>query len=107
MQFGVDEAGKGPVLGPMVAACVVGPADALPEGVDDAAITDHLLSEHGIEVAGGLGDLAGDVLRIGCMGRSARPANVLAVVAALGDALAAQGSEIDVDAGLAATQSKL
>ncbi|WP_160135156.1 pyridoxal-phosphate-dependent aminotransferase family protein [Halococcus salsus] len=80
---------------------------ALPEGVDDAAITDHLLSEHGIEVAGGLGDLAGDVLRIGCMGRSARPANVLAVVAALGDALAAQGSEVDVDAGLAATQSKL
>ncbi|MFD1513588.1 ribonuclease HII [Halomarina rubra] len=36
MQFGVDEAGKGPVLGPMVAACVVGPADALPEGVDDS-----------------------------------------------------------------------
>lgn len=35
-QFGVDEAGKGPVLGPMVAACVVADPDALPEGIDDS-----------------------------------------------------------------------
>lgn len=34
--FGVDEAGKGPVLGPMVAACVVADPDALPEGIDDS-----------------------------------------------------------------------
>jgi len=34
--FGVDEAGKGPVLGPMVAACVVGDPTDLPEGVDDS-----------------------------------------------------------------------
>ena len=34
--FGVDEAGKGPVLGPMVAACVVGDPAELPEGVDDS-----------------------------------------------------------------------
>ncbi|WP_330632603.1 ribonuclease HII [Halocatena halophila] len=35
-EFGVDEAGKGPVLGPMVAACVVGPTDELPDGIDDS-----------------------------------------------------------------------
>lgn len=35
--FGIDEAGKGPVLGPMVAACVVAPAESvLPEGIDDS-----------------------------------------------------------------------
>ena len=36
MDFGVDEAGKGPVLGPMVAACVAAPPDALPTGIDDS-----------------------------------------------------------------------
>ncbi|RRJ32005.1 ribonuclease HII [Halocatena pleomorpha] len=35
-EFGVDEAGKGPVLGPMVAACVVAQPDALPTGIDDS-----------------------------------------------------------------------
>ncbi|MFB6172249.1 MAG: ribonuclease HII [Haloarculaceae archaeon] len=35
-RFGVDEAGKGPVLGPMVAACVVADPADLPAGVDDS-----------------------------------------------------------------------
>ena len=36
MQFGVDEAGKGPVLGPMFAAVVRADPAALPEGIDDS-----------------------------------------------------------------------
>jgi ribonuclease HII len=36
MQFGVDEAGKGPVLGSMFAAAVRAPEEALPSGLDDS-----------------------------------------------------------------------
>jgi ribonuclease HII len=36
MQFGVDEAGKGPVMGSMFAAAVRGPPTAVPEEVDDS-----------------------------------------------------------------------
>jgi len=79
----------------------------LPAGVDDAAVIDHLLDEHGIEVASGLGDLDGEILRIGCMGHSARPGNALTLVAALGDALETAGADIDAAAGLAAAHRRL
>jgi ribonuclease HII len=36
MRFGVDEAGKGPVIGSMFAAAVRGPAHELPSGIDDS-----------------------------------------------------------------------
>jgi alanine-glyoxylate transaminase/serine-glyoxylate transaminase/serine-pyruvate transaminase len=78
---------------------------ALPAGIEDGAVIDRLLDDHGIEVAGGLGDLSGEVLRVGCMGHSARPANVLALLAALGDAL--DSDEVDADAGLAAARERL
>ncbi len=39
-----------------------------PEGVDDAKVRSRLLTEHGIEVAGGFGPLAGKIFRIGLMG---------------------------------------
>jgi len=63
----------------------------VPDGVDDGAVIDHLLEEYDLEIASGLGDLEGDVWRIGCMGYSARPKNVEYVLAALEDALAEQG----------------
>jgi alanine-glyoxylate transaminase/serine-glyoxylate transaminase/serine-pyruvate transaminase len=58
-----------------------------------------------LETASGLGDLSGEIWRIGCMGHSARPKNVTYVMAALGDALTAQTA--DIDAGLAAASEHL
>jgi alanine-glyoxylate transaminase/serine-glyoxylate transaminase/serine-pyruvate transaminase len=40
----------------------------VPEGVDDAKVRTRLLKEHGIEIAGGFGPLAGKIFRIGLMG---------------------------------------
>ena len=39
-----------------------------PEGVDGEAVRTRLLTEHGIEISGGLGDLTGRLWRIGVMG---------------------------------------
>ncbi|MDG5778046.1 alanine--glyoxylate aminotransferase family protein [Haloarculaceae archaeon H-GB1-1] len=79
----------------------------VPDGVDDGAAIDYLLEHYDLEIAGGLGDLAGDVFRIGCMGHSAREANVCYLVPALGEALEAQGADVDVDAGLAAMRAEM
>ena len=48
----------------------------IPEGVDGKAFSQHLLNNHGIEVGGGLGTLAGKIWRIGLMGYNSTPENV-------------------------------
>jgi alanine-glyoxylate transaminase/serine-glyoxylate transaminase/serine-pyruvate transaminase len=55
----------------------------LPEGLDELTIRKRLLAEYNIEVAGGLGQLAGQVWRIGLMGYSSRQENVTLLLAAL------------------------
>lgn len=79
----------------------------IPEGVDGSAVTRRLLGEHGIEIAGGLGDLAGRALRIGCMGHSARPGNVLRLLQGLGEVLLEEGADVTPDAALAAANRSL
>jgi alanine-glyoxylate transaminase/serine-glyoxylate transaminase/serine-pyruvate transaminase len=59
----------------------------IPEGVDDAKVRSQLLDRYGIEIGGGLGDFAGKVWRIGCMGHTARPRNVVLLLAALAELL--------------------
>ena len=51
-------------------------AFAWPEGTDEGALRRALLTEHGIEVGGGLGDFAGRAWRVGLMGEGATHANV-------------------------------
>jgi alanine-glyoxylate transaminase/serine-glyoxylate transaminase/serine-pyruvate transaminase len=54
-----------------------------PENVDEAAVRRRLLEEYNIEIAGGLGVLKGKAWRIGLMGYSARPENVVTLLGAL------------------------
>ena len=55
----------------------------VPEGVDEPQVRSRLLNEYNIEIGGGLGELKGKVWRIGLMGYSSRPENVLLLLAAL------------------------
>ena len=59
----------------------------VPDGVDEAPIRSQLLDEYNIEVAGGLGDWAGKVWRIGLMGYSSRKENVALLLKAIQDLL--------------------
>ncbi len=73
----------------------------VPDGVDDGAVIDRLLSEYDIEIASGLGDLAGEIWRVGCMGYSAREKNVRYLLSALEEALDAEGFAPETGAPLA------
>lgn len=63
----------------------------VPAGVDDLAIRRRLLEEYNIEIAGGLGALKGKLWRVGLMGHSARPENVVTLLGALARLLRARG----------------
>jgi len=60
----------------------------IPDGVDDLTTRTSLRERYSIEIGGGVGPLAGKVWRIGCMGHSARMANVLTLLAALEETIA-------------------
>ena len=59
----------------------------VPDGVDAAAVSRRLLAEYNIEIAGGLGELAGKVWRVGHMGYNARRETVAVLLRALGEVL--------------------
>lgn len=55
----------------------------VPEGVDEARVRQRLLSEFGLEIGAGLGQLAGHVWRIGLMGFASNVKNVMFCLNAL------------------------
>jgi alanine-glyoxylate transaminase / serine-glyoxylate transaminase / serine-pyruvate transaminase len=68
-------------------------AVTVPEDVDEAAVRRALLLEHGIEISGGLGPLAGRVWRIGVMGAGAMPEPQERLVGALATLLGVDGTD--------------
>jgi len=59
----------------------------VPDGIDSKAVSRWVLENYNIEIAAGLGQLAGKVWRIGLMGFNSRRENVLLVLSALEKAL--------------------
>jgi alanine-glyoxylate transaminase/serine-glyoxylate transaminase/serine-pyruvate transaminase len=75
----------------------------IPEGADDKAVRGRLLTEHGIEIGGGLGPLAGRIWRIGLMGHSSTRENVLLLLGALEQILEREGAQGAAEAVYAAS----
>jgi len=79
----------------------------IPEGVEDMPIRGALLRNHGIEIGGGLGELRGKVWRVGLMGESSTPGNVLLFLSALGRLLRSHGVVADIGAATDAASARL
>ena len=79
----------------------------VPEGINEAEVRRRLRADYGIEIGGGLGQIAGRVWRIGLMGESSRESNVLTFLSALERILPEHGYEVALGSGVAAAQRSL
>jgi alanine-glyoxylate transaminase / serine-glyoxylate transaminase / serine-pyruvate transaminase len=95
IQFAVAEEHRLPMLNAVL----------IPSGVDDAAVRSRLLNEFGIEIGAGLGPMKGKTWRIGLMGETSQPRNVLNFLAALENCLAAQKLAFPSGASVAAANA--
>lgn len=82
-------------------------AVTIPDGVDEARVRSTLLNRYGLEIGAGLGTLAGKIWRIGLMGYSATPKNVLFCLSALEAVLAEQHAPINRGVAADAAQNVL
>lgn len=73
-----------------------------PEGVDEKDLRAGLLADYGIEIGGGLGPLAGQVVRVGLMGTSSTPENLLKFLEAVENL-----TDVEADLGVGAAEAAL
>jgi pyridoxamine--pyruvate transaminase len=78
---------------------------AVPDGITDIQVRDHARERYGVQLSAGQN--AGNIIRIGHMGATARPAFVVAGLAAVGQTLRDLGATVDVGAGLEAALTSL
>jgi pyridoxamine--pyruvate transaminase len=87
----------------IAAACVT--AMAVPDPLTDVQVRAHCRERYGVMISGGQG--AGNLVRIGHMGPSARSLHPAVGLAAVGQTLADLGVEVEIGAGLEAVLGEL
>ena len=87
----------------IAAACVT--AIAVPDGLTDHQVRAHCRERYGVMISGGQG--AGNLVRIGHMGPSARSLHPVVGLAALGQTLLDLGAEVDIGSGVEAALAEL
>lgn len=87
----------------IASACVT--AIRVPDGLTDVGVRDHVRQRYGVQLSAGQG--AGNLIRIGHLGATARPMYALAGLAALGQGMRDLGAEVDLGAGLEAAMASL
>jgi pyridoxamine--pyruvate transaminase len=87
----------------IAAACVT--SIAVPDGLTDVGVRDHVRARYGVQFSAGQG--AGNIIRIGHMGDTARPMYPIVGLAALGRGLLDLGQQVDVGAGVEAALTSL
>lgn len=92
-----------PVRDEIASACTT--AIAVPDGLTDIQVRDHVRSRYGVQFSAGQG--AGNIIRIGHMGATARSMYPIVGLAALGRGLLDLGARVDVGAGLEAALAAL
>jgi pyridoxamine--pyruvate transaminase len=92
-----------PVSREIAAACVT--AIAMPDSLTDTVVRDHARARYGVQLSAGQG--AGNLLRLGHMGATARPMLMVAGLAAVGRSLADLDAGVDIGAGLEAALASL
>jgi pyridoxamine--pyruvate transaminase len=92
-----------PLRKSIASACVS--AIRVPEGLTDIQVRDHARERYGVQFSAGQG--AGNLIRIGHMGATARPMPMVAGLAALGRTLADLRASVDVGAGIDAALASL
>jgi len=70
-------------------------AVSVPDGIDEAAVRTALLADYSLEIGAGLGAMAGKIWRVGLMGHTSNPKNVLTCLSATENILGALGASIN------------
>ena len=80
-------------------------AIAVPEGLTDVQVRAHCRERYGVMISAGQG--AGNLVRIGHMGPTARSLHPVVGLAALGRTLRDLGAEVEIGAGVEAALAEL